>query len=71
MFSKVKLAQLKMFCPHFNRDLTVHLRYILKDKSVYVIECNGCEEGFNGSRECQLCRDKACETFTKEVESNQ
>ena len=55
MFSSILFDEITVFCHTYRHNVEVHIRYIKKDGKLYLVDCQGCDTGYNGSPECRDC----------------
>lgn len=56
-------GKVKMLCPHLSRYVDVYIHYVMNGKEIFLIESNGCDEGYNDSKECAECLTRSVEIF--------
>ena len=63
MSFKMCYGKVRMLCPVLHRRVDVHIQYVTKDGKIYIVDSNGCNEGFNDSKDCSECLKRSIEIF--------
>lgn len=70
MSYKICYGKVKMLCPHLHRYIDVHIQYVMNGNDIYMIKSNGCDEGYNASKECTECLIRSVEMFKENASFN-
>lgn len=63
MSFKMCYGKVRMLCPVLHRRVDVHIQYVMNGNEIFMIDSNGCDEGYNASKECAECLSRSVEFF--------
>lgn len=63
MFSSILFDKVTVLCPTHHHYIDVSIRYITEDGKLFLVDSQGCDLGYNGSKECKECLSRCIEIF--------